>query len=991
MFFKSIELFGFKSFAERTKVDFEQGITAIIGPNGCGKTNIVDAVKWVFGAQSAKQLRGNRMEDVIFNGSQKRKPLGVSEVSLTFDNSQNMLPLNFQEVTVTRRLFRSGESEYLINKAACRLKDIAELFMDTGLGVDAYSLMEQNKIDFILNSKPEERRVIFEEAAGIMKYKTKKEESLRKLEQTKANLMRVSDIIGEIEKQINSLDYQVRKARQYQKSKDQIKSLEVKHMYVNYIDLEKKLEASKNILEDIADRLEVMNTHINMKDALISGKRLELQKKEEAIMKTQEQVFSLATKVNRAEDRIQLGIERKKELEEQIISLTEDIKDIRERVVKLDDNFEAIDKSIKELAVDIQKKEAAAGKKKEILDNTINKLETLKGGIRNSMEEFIAMKGGVTQINAQLENLKSEEKNFRLRRDRLCREEEIINQERQQTSVELKSKTEQLEKYNSRISQLNSRKDVLAGEVEKNTADEKLKNKFPEIYHTMLDLTRLVVEYDEVIENTMGYVKKAVAEVKALDDKFEERLQPVIQEKHAIEKKIVEGAREYERLSNELYITEKQIESGKVMITGMEAESISIEEQIKVIREEIMELKLSFTMLIERKSNLDAELGRSHEEKTSSEEAVIDKNKSIQDIKKRIKEIEKYDKESKQQIAGFYEEQNVINETLKKLQEEKEAALAELRTEEEALSALRKQLALTRSSSEQDRIKETEIKMQMEQAREKMSGDYGVSLEEVLASFNSQEMETLEKREEENELILKLKRHIDSMGPVNLAAPEEYAKLEERYKFLKSQEQDLVSASDDLHKVISKINSTSKENFEKTFNQVRENFRTVFKELFEGGNADLVLIDNENMLESGIDILAQPPGKKLQHISLLSGGEKALCAIALLFSVFMVKPSPFCILDEIDAPLDDSNLNRFKNMMKKFVPRTQFIMITHNKKTMEMANVLYGITMEEFGVSNIISVKLKKNAEKEETSEQASESAEETQAVPVASLEDGQN
>ncbi len=961
MFFKRIELFGFKSFVNRVTIKFQPGITAVIGPNGCGKTNIVDAVKWVLGAQSAKQLRGSRMEDIIFNGTSDRKALGLAEVSLTFDNSQQMLPIDFQEVTVTRRLFRSGESEYFINKAACRLKDITEMFMDTGLGVDAYSLMEQNKIDFILNSKPEERRAIFEEAAGIMKYKTKKEESLRKLEQTKSNLLRISDIVGEIKKQIGSLDYQVRKTKQYQKNKENIKSLDVKHLCEDYMLLEKEMSVSKKILDDIADRMGSINTQISKKDAEVSALRLNLQEKEESIITTQEKIFSLSSEVNRAEDRVQMGIERAKELEEQVEDLKEDIKDARGKIENLEKSFGSLEEAEKELTVSLEGKEASTRGREEVLEDKTEKLGALKTGIRNKTEEFIGLKGSVSQVKAQMENLQSEERNARSRRERLCREEEIINEDRKQVSVDLENKTRQMDNYIRRNDELSGKRNFLVEVVEQNASNERLKRKFHKVHDAMLGMASLVSEYDELLESALEHIKREVSEVKAQDDKFEARIQPIVHERNELEKKIVDGAKQFEEFVKNQESIEKQAEECRASISQMEAGSISLEEQIKVVREEITELKVACTVTGEKKSGIRADYNRAREDKENSISLIGNKEKTIVDIGERIKEIEKAGVKAAESIAVFHEGQNTAGKVLKEIQEEKENIVIKLKKEEGLIGTLRKDLSSVQSGSEQDRIKETQTKMKVEQIKEKLSGDYDISLDDALASFTKEELESRQSREEEAGTIEKLRKQIDSMGPVNLAAPEEYAKLDERYKFLKAQEEDLIRASEDLRKVISKINTTSRANFEKTFNQVRENFKKIFNELFEGGSADIVLVDNENMLESGIDIIAQPPGKKLQHIALLSGGEKALCAIALLFAVFLVKPSPFCILDEIDAPLDDANLERFKNMLKKFTARSQFIMITHNKKTMEMADILYGITMEEFGVSNIVSVKLKKS------------------------------
>lgn len=1180
MYFKRLEIFGFKSFADKITVNFEPGITCIVGPNGCGKTNIVDAIRWVLGEQSVKQLRAGKMEDIIFNGSRTRKPLGLAEVSLSLDNSQNILPVEYQEVTVTRRLFRSGESEYYINKTPCRLKDITALFLDTGMGTDTYSLMEEKKINFILNSKPEERRTIFEEVAGVMKYKWRREEALRRLESTQANLMRLSDIIAEVKRQISSLDYQARKARQYQKYREQLKVLEIRRLMKNYTKIKGEFTQGEGNLSSLSSEEERLSSECRQKEDSTLQLRLQLKEKEEELTEIQRELFSISSEISRFEDRLLLGKERKEEIEGEKAHLRGQIEDSNNKISLVDEKIHQTEKENEKLAKQLAQTSAAFSAKEEILRSFTERLGHLSASLEERKEALVELMNKTAQARNRLISLELDRKSLLSRKEKLNTEEKRRAEDKKILQGEISHKQEELNKENEKLAEINERNGLLVKEREslleslKQTIDkagelqqryslrlgllqssselsgkealveEVLSKGFPGVYGTVASLVSFPPEYGVVLEKLLGerlqylvcedtesalavieflkeekkgyltflpirdlpvsnpgpvipqdvvgmpllekvgYEKKyqkvmefllgniflvesleqidptemrnrqeekgkkeiifltkegdiltssgilsggsrefleenisirnktikelereisqlkekldkivaqrtkvedkisdvniqieknkenfqkaqiiiaqlgeVISQKEELNKRLDSEINLLTDEQSIIDKDISNGAGDVEQLTNDQKVGETSQREIQKIIDELEEGHHSMAEQEKEEREKLIGLKILKTQLEEKERNLQSERSHLENERESMLNLIDQRKETLANLEGKVSGIEEVKLSGEKEISSLSESKNRLEIELKGLEEEKEKINQSLQEEETILGQKKGELSRIQSDLTQEKINSNRLSLELNQINEKLTEEHNLSLDEALKTVSQAPVDTSEDYARE---IEKLKHRIETMGPVNLAAPEEYETLNERYKFLKSQEEDLIKSSEDLRQVISRIDGTTRANFRKTFTTVRNNFQKVFTQLFEGGESDLVLTNEADLLETGVDIVAQPPGKKLQNISLLSGGEKALCAIALLFAIFMVKPSPFCVLDEVDAPLDDANLQRFTMLLKEFVNKAQFIIVTHNKRTMEMSDVLYGITMEEFGISKLISVRFQK-------------------------------
>ena len=1180
MYFKRLEIFGFKSFADKITVNFEPGITCIVGPNGCGKTNIVDAIRWVLGEQSVKQLRAGKMEDIIFNGSRTRKPLGLAEVSLSLDNSQNILPVEYQEVTVTRRLFRSGESEYYINKTPCRLKDITALFLDTGMGTDTYSLMEEKKINFILNSKPEERRTIFEEVAGVMKYKWRREEALRRLESTQANLMRLSDIIAEVKRQISSLDYQARKARQYQKYREQLKVLEIRRLMKNYTKIKGEFTQGEGNLSSLSSEEERLSSECRQKEDSTLQLRLQLKEKEEELTEIQRELFSISSEISRFEDRLLLGKERKEEIEGEKAHLRGQIEDSNNKISLVDEKIHQTEKENEKLAKQLAQTSAAFSAKEEILRSFTERLGHLSASLEERKEALVELMNKTAQARNRLISLELDRKSLLSRKEKLNTEEKRRAEDKKILQGEISHKQEELNKENEKLAEINERNGLLVKEREslleslKQTIDkagelqqryslrlgllqssselsgkealveEVLSKGFPGVYGTVASLVSFPPEYGVVLEKLLGerlqylvcedtesalavieflkeekkgyltflpirdlpvsnpgpvipqdvvgmpllekvgYEKKyqkvmefllgniflvesleqidptemrnrqeekgkkeiifltkegdiltssgilsggsrefleenisirnktikelereisqlkekldkivaqrtkvedkisdvniqieknkenfqkaqiiiaqlgeVISQKEELNKRLDSEINLLTDEQSIIDKDISNGAGDVEQLTNDQKVGETSQREIQKIIDELEEGHHSMAEQEKEEREKLIGLKILKTQLEEKERNLQSERSHLENERESMLNLIDQRKETLANLEGKVSGIEEVKLSGEKEISSLSESKNGLEIELKRLEEEKEKINQSLQEEETILGQKKGELSRIQSDLTQEKINSNRLSLELNQINEKLTEEHNLSLDEALKTVSQAPVDTSEDYARE---IEKLKHRIETMGPVNLAAPEEYETLNERYKFLKSQEEDLIKSSEDLRQVISRIDGTTRANFRKTFITVRNNFQKVFTQLFEGGESDLVLTNEADLLETGVDIVAQPPGKKLQNISLLSGGEKALCAIALLFAIFMVKPSPFCVLDEVDAPLDDANLQRFTMLLKEFVNKAQFIIVTHNKRTMEMSDVLYGITMEEFGISKLISVRFQK-------------------------------
>jgi len=1144
MYLKSIELCGFKSFADRTILNFEKHITAIVGPNGCGKSNIVDSIRWVLGEQSAYSLRTPQMLGVIFNGSQTRGPLNLAEVSITFDNSSNILPIDYTEVTVTRKLFRSGESEYYINKTQCRLKDIRDLFLDTGIGREGYSIFEQGKVEFITTAKPEERRALFEEAAGVAKYKVKREETLRKLEKVHENMNRVNDVMGVIKEQINSLEGAVRKAKLFQKYQEELKTLEIADITKKIGLLEKELLPLTTEIESLNKEQIQKSTQINTLESELSNLQYEKTNVERELSELYRNLSQTNAEIAHAEEKIENSKERVKEFKERQVNLKNEIQELvkirkntEEAIKKITEELNAQSEIFQKITTEYEtKKKEYEDLKSHILKNQ-NKLSNLNKHLFDIIFEKTSINNEIGKINSNITSISYRISSLNSELKKILNEKTNLENEIQKSGLELSTKNEELnkaqksydefikistdleEKLNlkkryyaeikEKYSALNSRIETIK-ELEKSNPKLRpvysvLSQNFTGIHGTVRTLISFPSHVAPLINNFLGeklnyIVCDNVSSANSAIEYLEKNklgwasfivleMLPDIQEKKFFGqlkgekpiKSLISYEPKWEKLVRFLFsntyfsgsniFSEGILHGGSIepeqnpelQLTKFEDELLKLQEEIKNTESEIQDitenlktqkeklnlvvseqqqLKLNINILnseLENKNQklklvnieyetVQKEIEQLNNEKNEIERQLPDLQNKLQEAESKIKEIQieisnlekeilelrekeqsinpEYSESTKKylsyetQVNSYKRELSTLTENLKiyesrtKNSEDEIKNLDEKIIEQENIFSsetkkieklYEKQTEIEKKISE-IRQQENSIDEKIEQKQKKLSilrndlNTLQVKLHELQISNKTKEIEktSLEKKlqefgieyndaketysniEVDEEQIQKLKKKIDSIGAVNLAAQEQYTDLEKRYNFLLEQQQDLIKAEEDLKQAINKINSSIRENFQETFNRVRENFKKIFSQLFEGGESDLILTDENNLLESGVEIIAQPPGKKLQNITLLSGGEKALTAIALLFSFFMVKPSPVCILDEVDAPLDDANITRFLNLIKSFGETTQFLIITHNKRTIESADIIYGVTMEEYGISKIISLRLQK-------------------------------
>lgn len=1187
MHLKKLELFGFKSFAERTEVVFEKGVTCIVGPNGCGKSNISDAIRWVLGERSAKLLRGTRMEDVIFNGTDFRKPLNLAEVSLTIDNQDSKLPIQYQEVVITRRLHRSGESEYLINRTPCRLKDIQDLILDTGIGSNSYSMIEQGRIDYVLSAESEERRFLIEEAAGISKYKVKKEEAIRKLERTDENLTRLNDIVSEVERNIRYAERQANRAQKHKEELERLKALEVRKAFYKLSSCDQRLaELNQERNRVHASLAELEKTHAfqnvavrqldqtlhelenqffdqeglrsEAKQKIINAEnhekfcrekietlKLSAEKALGEIESAQKRFETLETEVNqRSQERSQLlieidslglqkneallladqaraaytvSLEAFKTAQTSIFDLAQEIAEKRNRLNQTRFEQEALSRTL------IAQTESS---KKiletiDVLTERLHILQEEQGGHIHQSEQAHQKLNRVRDAKERTGLTLSES---RLRLDEYKKEKEIHEKEililtrssdpaavdpqkilfsetvpsNAQTAVKtlldfieveagyehavesvladsLRAMvTDNLESAAHLIGRLKEAKPPHAIIVIKDRANLNghLSRKSPIETHPLIekrlwDVVRVASGYEAIFANLISDVyvvsEVSVSEISplfSLDPKvklvtksgilFDSEFQVVLRngyspsaenawiQRERLEKcrnKVNELSFEIERLTTLSEQQEHEIkargdeesflveERFKVQTTmertngirlGLQEQLKNLQEELKLIQLEeaqnrrelsegtLIEEKLSSDLnyLEEKERALRSDAGKIDElaqrERTKSEaiekkqislETALElRNSKDKDLSAAIELLNTQALEFHARIQSLAADREhigseieTLTSQLEGLGKEKESLhqtlfsrsleLEQTKEKRAQLFAQRDQTvqASNQSSRELDQVrqklyelnlKEMETTHEIDSIRQDIGARYRLNLAEIDPKPFPLTFEELPKTEEE---IERLRSKLEAGGPVNLLAIDEYNELKTRYDFLNAQRNDLIAAKESLLEAIRKINRTTKKLFDETLIRVREGFKEYFRVLFGGGQADLILLDETNPLDSGLDIIARPPGKKMQHVSLLSGGEKAMTAIALLLALFSVKPSPFCVLDEVDAPLDEANNERFLTVLKPFLGTTQFIIVTHSRKTIAMGDSLYGVTMEEAGVSKMVSVRLTQN------------------------------
>ena len=1180
MYLKRLELQGFKSFAEKTVLEFKHGITSVIGPNGSGKSNISDSIRWVLGEQSMKSLRGAKSEDIIFSGTQSRKSLGFAEASIVIDNSDGKLPIEYSEVTVTRKIYRSGETGYFINKVPCRLKDVLELFMDTGIGKDGYSIIGQGKIDEILSNKSEDRRHIFEEAAGIVKYRTRKVESEKKLEQTKLNLLRINDIISEIEANIEPLKIQSEKARQFLNLREELKNIEV-GLFIYHIDeykeklekLVKDIEIMEAQKSDETEKLE--NLQKNKEDLKIAIDSITNQ-----IEEIQNLGFESSNKIEKINSNISLSKEKiihnnanleridkeKIEIEERIKELEEEKNGKKEKQenllvnkekfeLELKQKQEELDKitskmTTKELEIEDKKKELEANteakyeksstiteqktnkenliKRKEILNEQMaqviseldvtraTKQEIAKGfyeidSKRNKLlqeiEEIENKKAGYDVKQKEFENvinsianeirIKNSKRSFLIETEKekdgyiksvksllnACEKDSSLNKgvegvlanlisvdKKYEVAIEMclgasmqniVTENEQTAKKLIEYLRTNNlgRASFLPISSVKGKKIEKIKSKANGVIGVASDLVSFNKKYEQIILNLLGRTvivdemstaielakensysfrivtlngdvinpsgmitggsvqaktvnllgrSREIEDLKNQIDELETKKENIEKEKEQFISSIENILNSADELTEELktieitYATEKQkMVSVEENITRLEKnrelqkdEMKKIEENIKVIENNINEITEQinkFDTSIEEYKQIINEFAESNKENQKyidnlnfditnlkiSVSSFDESGTSLDEMIERINQDIKHQKESIQakseQAETMKQENEILKQeisnlevqilTIKKSVENSSGKideLKEIRTQNnQRLSDLEKDV--TNEFNVIEELKEQCIKMDVKK------GNFEQELESIvnqlweeyeLTPNNAEGFEKPTNVANTEKEVKRLRNDIRNLGSINIDSIDEYKKTKERYDFMCDQRLDLDNTAAKLRKIIQDMTETMKTQFAEKFEQINKNFGDVFVELFGGGKAELILNDENDILQCGIDIRVQPPGKKLQNMMLLSGGEKAFTAIALLFAILKINPAPFCVLDEIEAALDDVNVYRYADYLKKFCNDTQFLVITHRKGTMEAANTVYGITMEENGISKLLSMKL---------------------------------
>ena len=1178
---KKLELQGFKSFADKTEIIFLDGITTIVGPNGSGKSNISDAIRWVIGEQSAKNLRGSKMEDVIFAGTEARKKIGFAEVSMYLDNSDGTLPIDYNEVIVTRRVYRSGESNYLINGTECRLKDIQALFMDTGLGKDGYSIISQGKVDEILSNKSEERRHIFEEAAGIVKYRTRKEEAQRKLENTETTLTRVGDVIAEIENNIEPLQKRAETAKEYLKLRDELKLLDVK-LFINAVD-----NNSSNI-EQIDDMLNTLSQDIEKQEALThenEEKKIELKNKvnelsakieelREKFFQVENEKEKLNSKISLLEANINASTVNSQRLEGEITEDNEKINLLKEEMEKRMARRESVFQNKKKFEEELEQKETELNAIVATLDERGLEIEARKKTIEDNNDKKFDLKAENSSLSATIE---AEEKNLEEKQkasEKSISQKDNLNFELNDVLQVVSNKNKELDAINEKVSTfeeklkgLQSTKDTL--EEKRSQMNQDLMTAKAKLNY-MVNLENENEGYSKSVKGILDYAKTnskvhgTIANIISTDEKYEYAIeialggfiQNIVVEDELIAKNLitylnsnqlgrvtflpldnivsvpdvnnkvlkydgVQGIayelvsydKKYEKavrlalantvivdnmdnaielsrktknsyrivtLSGELVAQTGSITGGKtanrnagvigrkeriaelkkvveqkqVELDKAKGEVLELEKQIEAEKknyEEFLpqkeELVIEVATLNEKKEHIRKDIEKIDTQKETTKEEVeaikanIEKlketissnEKSIFDIdvvnQKEQEEIDDYvrfNREKQKEIdilnedvvnlkvslSSFDETVSSIDEMKEKIEEDisnfngsiekKKAEIEAIKTQIEGFNA---EIVETRetienssktkedfetntnalkeekSKYEQDleqidtgivttlntlnsikeeraKVESKKIKFEMEltNLKNKMWEDYELTIASSRPLIPEGEEINIKQTEKQAN---KLRKDIKDLGEVNISAIEEYQKTKERYDFIMNQKTDLEETKKKLENLIDNMTSIMKQQFETNFKVITENFNNTFKKLFGGGKAELKLSDENDILNSGIEIEVQPPGKKLQSMSLLSGGERALTATALLFAILQIKSPPFCILDEIEAALDDVNVHRFAEYIKEYSKKNQFIVITHRKGTMEVASSVYGVTMQEYGISKVVSMKLK--------------------------------
>ena len=1182
MYLKNIEVYGFKSFAQKINIEFHNGITGIVGPNGSGKSNVGDAVRWVLGEQSAKQLRGGNMQDVIFSGTENRKPLSFASVSITLDNSDHKLPVDYNEVTVTRRLYRSGESEYLINGSGCRLKDIQEMFYDTGIGKEGYSIIGQGQIDKILSGKPEERRELFDEAAGIVKFKRRKATTLKKLDEERQNLVRVTDILSELTKQLGPLEKQSETARIYLAKREELKELDVNLFLLDH-------QRTGELLKELEEKLEQAQRELNEAQAAYDQTKIEYDRLEQELedlnhrldtLKEEQQQNALLKQqyegqVQVLEEQISSGKQNSEHYQNRLTALGEDLDRRTQEKEKLAEDKLELQSRLKEIR-------ASLSKETEALENIVSNVEECTQAVEDGKNEIIEIlnsrattKGKVQRFDAMLEQLNIRKAEISQRILRLKSEEEVLEKERlnaqkqydavtavihstneecvrldgevQKLQDELKKQNSQMEigqtAYHREASRLESLKNIterydgygnsIRRVMEQKNREPGIKGVVADIIHVQKDyevaietalggsIQNIVTDNEQTAKRMIGFLKKnrfgratflplsnisgrgglnqrdvlsepgVVGTANTLvnaDKEYSELVMYLLgrvlvvdnidhaiaigkKYRHSLRMVTIEGEslspggsmtggafknnsnllgrrREIEELERSVGILRKELEetqksigenrsrrnvlrdtiadfqqklrqqyveqnTAKMNLEQLKEKEGEIQNSYRQIDREQEELRHQAGEIRQDHSSIARELEDSQKDEKELETFIETKQKELEEWKaeetEKTHELEKIRLEESSleqqnqflqenlsrlnsEIAAFQKESQEITENLVQSREEihkKEEGIQELKNAAQECLLKEEQYGSQRAQWQEEKEKRSashktffekrdhlsektslldkecfRLRSQTEKIEEQREGQISYMWEEYEITPNNAlqyRKEELTDRQAIKADVTRIKDEIRKLGSVNVNAIEDYKELLERHTFLSGQYDDIVKAEETLEGIILELDEGMRKQFTEKFRDIQREFDKAFKELFGGGKGTLELAEDEDILEAGIRIISQPPGKKLQNMMQLSGGEKALTAIALLFAIQNLKPSPFCLLDEIEAALDDSNVGRFASYLQKLTKNTQFIIITHRRGTMNAADRLYGITMQEKGVSTLVSVDLVEN------------------------------
>lgn len=975
MYLKEIKISGFKSFADKTNITLDDNITCIVGPNGSGKSNIIDAVKWVLGEQSIKSLRGsNNMSDVIFAGSKSRSPLNLASVSLVFDNSDSYLKVPYTEISVTRKVFRSGENEYYLNNEKCRLKDIYDLFLDSGMGKYAFNIISQGEVSKIISDSPYERRTIFEEAAGVLKYKRRKEEALKKLEKTNENLTRVKDIIKELEEQIEPLKIQSEQASKYLKIKENLEQMEIALIANDLEKLNVLYHEQTKQIEDLTNEIIEKTTNITNDDIELEKKKQELEKITTNLTSLQQNLLILTKEEEKLNGEKNIIKERSKydaedvKVHENITNLKEQKLSLNNKLLSIKTDLTILDNKIKEVLKDNSNKNneyVSLNNTKEDIKNKISALENSK-----LQKEY-----KIKYLNDYIEN-----SSFPVSIKRLLSNPKLIgihNTISKLINID--------EKYLLALDvSLGGAKDYLVVDnpnVAKTCINYLKENNLGRVTFFPLDVIKPRYIEDNILNvvNDMDGFIDILANLVSYNSNYKNiifnQLGNVlvvdnIDNANKISKKI-NNKYKIVTLDGEIINVGGSITGGTVKKKSIISEKYELENLLTkkdMEEKEILSLKQKQEEIdknIKQFENILYEIGKN---KILLTEEYNAKNENYKLLKNQLDRItlelnnledledNSINEEEEKILKKYYEvlkEKELVNKKIILLNEEKEKVSSLI---EEYQAKYRLNNSNVRNLEEKKKtleIENSKMSVKMDNLLNILSETYQMTFEKAKANYVLEEDIDVARKN-----VNSYKKELKEIGIVNLGAIEEYERVSKRYEFLTKQDNDLEEAITTLLKIINELDSVMEKEFIKTFKEIEIEFNNVFKELFKGGSAKLKLTDESNILETGVNIEVSPPGKKITSISLLSGGEKTLTAISLLFAVLNVKKIPFCLFDEVEAALDEANVDRVGTYFNKYIGKTQLIIITHKKKTMEYANTLYGITMQESGVSKLVSVKL---------------------------------